>query len=370
MATEKEQAGDHPDDVESVEEEEIGQDIASRMMKFPNVMAAMQGQRIAEMLANLPSSVKRRVKALKKIQLEATNIEAKFFKEVHELECKYHKLYVPLYEKRNKIVNAHYEPVEEECQWPSDDEEDIVNELKEKAKIENKESNEGADVKGIPEFWLTIFKNCNILAEMLQPHDEPILKHLIDIKSTCEVDPMTFTLDFHFSPNEYFTNTVLTKQYVMKCTPDEDDPFSFEGPEIFKCTGCVINWNKGKNVTLKTVKKKQKHKSRGVVRTVTKTVQNDSFFNFFSPPAIPEGTKEEDTDEDLRNILTSDFEIGHYIRERIIPKAVLYFTGEGIDDEEDFEEEEDEEDDDDENESDGDHTVVKANEKDPNCKQQ
>jgi hypothetical protein len=35
---------------------------------------------------------------------------------------------------------------------------------------------------------------------------------------------------------------------------------------------------------VKTIKKKQKHKSRGSVRTVTKTVQNDSFFNFFSPP--------------------------------------------------------------------------------------
>jgi len=46
----------------------------------------------------------------------------------------------------------------------------------------------------------------------------------------------------------------------------------------------VIDWKKGKNVTIKTIKKNQKHKSRGSMRTVTKTVQNDSFFNFFSPP--------------------------------------------------------------------------------------
>lgn len=121
-------------------------------------------------------------------------------------------------------------------------------------------------------------------------------------------------MEFHFSPNEYFTNTVLTKEYFMKCVPEEDDPFSFEGPEIYKCNGTTINWNKGKNVTLKTVKRKQKHKSRGVVRVVTKTVQNDSFFNFFVPPTIPEGTNEDEVDEDIRNLLTSDFEIGHYIR--------------------------------------------------------
>lgn len=47
---------------------------------------------------------------------------------------------------------------------------------------------------------------------------------------------------------------------------------------------CPIEWTKGKNVTLKTIKKKQKHKGRGTVRTVTKTVPNDSFFNFFTPP--------------------------------------------------------------------------------------
>ena len=39
---------------------------------------------------------------------------------------------------------------------------------------------------------------------------------------------MGFTLHFHFKPNEYFTNTVLTKSYELKCEPQDDDPFSFE----------------------------------------------------------------------------------------------------------------------------------------------
>lgn len=50
---------------------------------------------------------------------------------------------------------------------------------------------------------------------------------------------------------------------------------------------CEIDWKNGKNVTVKTIKKKQKHKGRGTVRTISKQVANDSFFNFFSPP---EGT--------------------------------------------------------------------------------
>lgn len=48
---------------------------------------------------SLPKSVKRRIKALKKWQFEAAKIEADFYKEVHELECKYASKYTPLYEK-------------------------------------------------------------------------------------------------------------------------------------------------------------------------------------------------------------------------------------------------------------------------------
>jgi hypothetical protein len=40
-------------------------------------------------------------------------------------------------------------------------------------------------------------------------------------------------------------------------------------------------------------------------------------------PEDPEAEMEEET----HALLTSDFEIGHYIRERIVPRAVLYFTG-------------------------------------------
>ncbi len=44
-------------------------------------------------------------------------------------------------------------------------------------------------------------------------------------------------LEFHFEPNDYFTNSVLTKTYKMKSEPDKADPFSFEGPEIVDCDG-------------------------------------------------------------------------------------------------------------------------------------
>jgi len=337
--------------VDEEEEEQTGVDgITEQVLQRPEMLAALQGRLHAEMLENLPASVKRRIKALKKIQLETTMLEAKFYEEVHLLECKYHKLYTPLYEKRREVISGLYEPTDSECVWGSDDEKDeeLSADMKNKVKIEEldtgnqqNEINKNEETKGIPNFWLTIFKNVQMLSEMVQEHDEPILKHLFDIKVIfLESNPMGFVLEFHFAPNEYFSNSVLTKEYEMKCTPEENDPFSFEGPEIYRCKGCIIDWKKGKNVTIKTIKKKQKHKSRGSVRTVTKTVQNDSFFNFFSPPPIPEDPEAE-MEEETHALLTSDFEIGHYIRERIVPRAVLYYTGEALEDE-DFEEEEEE----------------------------
>lgn len=70
----------------------------------------------------------------------------------------------------------------------------------------------------------------------------------------------------------------MSPRHILSDTHTHE-PYSY----LF-CHSCTIDWVKGKNVTLKTIKKKQKHKGRGTVRVVTKTVPNDSFFNFFAPP--------------------------------------------------------------------------------------
>merc|ERR1712142_1097241 len=323
----------------------------SGLMQSPAVLAALQN-RLDSMVGtpsgyiqSLPKVVKRRVKALKKLQKQMLDIESKFYEEVHELECKYASQHAPLYEKRKNIVTAELEPTDSDCDWPSDEEEELSVDLTKKVAIKEtekeKESEKEKDENppGISLFWLTIFKNVDMLAEMIQECDEPILEQLRDITVEFkESNPMGFNLHFHFNENEYFTNSILSKFYIMRSTPDEEDPFSFEGPEIIKCTGCKIDWKKGKNVTVKTIKKTQKHQSRGTKRVITKTVQKDSFFNFFSPPDVEDGTE---PDEDVEALLSADFEIGHFIRERIVPRAVLYFTGEALeDDDDDFGEEE------------------------------
>ncbi|XP_013925173.1 PREDICTED: nucleosome assembly protein 1-like 4 isoform X2 [Thamnophis sirtalis] len=322
--------------------------LADQVMQNPQVLAALQDRldnaphTPSSYIETLPKAVKRRIDALKQLQVKCAHIEAKFYEEVHDLERKYAALYQPLFDKRREFIIGNAEPTEAEAEWHSEneDEEKLAGDLKNKVVIEEKEAGatEETNPKGIPDFWFTIFRNVDMLSELVQEYDEPILKYLQDIKVKFSEpgQPMSFTLEFHFEPNDYFTNSILTKTYKMKSEPDKTDPFSFEGPEIVDCEGCIIDWKKGRNVTVKTIKKKQKHKGRGTVRTITKQVPNDSFFNFFSP--IKVSGDGESLDEDSECTLAIDFEVGHFFRERIVPRAVLYFTGEAIEDDDNFEE--------------------------------
>jgi len=298
----------------------------------------------------LPAELRRRVNALRKLQLEAVTIETEFYRRVHELEYEYAERMAPLNDKRRQIVNGLHEPNDEECNITVPFEEVFLADELQKQEAINKDlpESERPDGKGISEFWLTVFRNDPALAGTVQSWDEPILKHLTDIQVEITKDPMNFTLRFHFSPNDYFTNTVLTKEYMMQCKVDPDTPFEFDGPEIVGCKGCNIDWKAGKNVTVKVVKKKQKHKQKGATRIVSKEVKADSFFNFFEPPVIPEGQDEEDMGEEIRQTLQDDYEIGQLLRDRVIPRAVLYYTGEILEEDDDYEDEDDDEDEDEE----------------------
>ena len=91
------------------------------------------------------------------------------------------------------------------------------------------------DLPGFPWIYLLFLSFCifvqteELLVEVIGEDDETVLESLWDIGLAFDDgDAMGFTLSFHFHPNDFFTNTVLTKHYSMKCEPDKEDPFSFE----------------------------------------------------------------------------------------------------------------------------------------------
>jgi nucleosome assembly protein 1-like 1 len=202
-----------------------------------------------------------------------------------------------------------------------------------------KEAAAEKDVKGIPHFWLTAMKNVELFDPLIKEWDNPALEKLTDIRVVYPEDSgLDFILEFHFDENDYFTQRVLTKKYKIKCDVDPDSPFSFEGPEIILSEGCKISWKDNKNLTLKTVKKTQKHKSKGQTRTVTKTVHQESFFDFFN--GVPERTDDDDDEEEEQgDVRELDFARGEFFRDSFIQKAVLFFTGEIENDDDDYDDE-------------------------------
>lgn len=86
---------------------------------------------------------------------------------------------------------------------------------------------------------------------------------------------------------------------------------------------------------------------------VKKTIPTESFFNFFSPPEPP-GAQADDSATEIEERLELDYQLGEDIKEKLIPRAIDWFTGEALQFEEleddieegDFEDEDDEEEDD------------------------
>ncbi|CAN4089105.1 unnamed protein product [Withania somnifera] len=299
------------------------EDRAGLVNALKNKLQNLAGKH-TDILETLTPQVRKRVDGLRELQRA-------------ELEAKYQKLYEPLYTKRYEIVNGVVE-VEGVNEDPMNQGED----------------KETENEKGVPNFWLTAMKTNEILAEEISERDEEALKYLKDIK-WCKLDDRKgFKLEFVFDTNPFFKNSILTKTYHM--IDDDDDPI------LEKAIGTNIQWCPGKCLTQKILKRKPKKGSKSA-KPIIKTESCESFFNFFNPPQVPEEDDDidEDVAEDLENLMEQDYDIGSTIRDKIIPHAVSWFTGEaaeegefedivGDDEDEDEDEEEDDEDDEEEEE--------------------
>ncbi|CAN6332257.1 unnamed protein product [Urochloa humidicola] len=346
------------------------EDKANLVASIKNTLEGLASRHM-DVLESLEPKVRKRVEKLREIQGQHDELEAKFFEERAALEAKYQKLYEPLYSKRYEIVNG---GIEVEGVTASADETPAEQKSGDENPAEQKEE------KGVPAFWLNAMKNHEILAEEIQERDEEALKYLKDIKWFRISEPKGFKLEFHFDTNPFFKNSVLTKTYHMI---DEDEPI------LEKAIGTEIEWYPGKCLTQKVLKKKPRKGSKNT-KPITKTEDCESFFNFFSPPQVPDDDEEidEDTAEQLQNQMEQDYDIGSTIRDKIIPHAVSWFTGEAAqdddfeglmdDDEDDDEDDEDDLDEEDEESDDDSDTKTKGaaggegqqGERPAECKQQ
>ncbi|APA08125.1 hypothetical protein SS1G_00202 [Sclerotinia sclerotiorum 1980 UF-70] len=363
--------------VGTIKEEEFERAAAASLFaQNPKLVQMIHGKlgslvgRSSGYIESLPTPVRRRVAGLKGVQKEHSKLEAEFQEEVLELEKKYFAKFTPLYQKRAKIVNGEVEPTEEEIK--SGEEEDEEHDAEQAEKVD-----ESAEkIAGIPEFWLSAMKNQVSLAEMITDRDEAALKDLTDIQMEY-LDKPGFRLIFQFADNEFFTNKTITKTYFYQNESGYGGDFIYDHAE-----GDKINWKDGKDLTVRVESKKQRNKNTKQTRVVKKTVPTESFFNFFSPPKAPTEDDDDDTASDIEERLELDYQLGEDIKEKLIPRAIDWFTGEALQFEEldddmeegDFEDEDDEEDmsedrDDDDDESDDDDDAAKPKQEAAECKQ-
>uniref|UniRef100_UPI00358F6953 nucleosome assembly protein 1-like 1 n=1 Tax=Myxine glutinosa TaxID=7769 RepID=UPI00358F6953 len=318
--------------------------LSVEMLQDPGIVAALKQSlddmagSPAELLNRLPTSVKLRVSALRRLQADFFKLQAEFFQEVHRLQLKYSALYQTFYSRRRDIVTGLVEPTDTEAKWLENPELPENN----NSRHDEADEPEEKEVTGIPGFWLTTMKKVDLLADMIQEYDEPILQQLQDIQLKFPEGEkgMTFALEFHFAHNDFFRNEVLSKTYMMHSQPGPERPLGYQGPTIISCRGCPINWREGRDVTAHTVQEhSQNHRSSSATRRATRSSSAGSFFSFFNPPHEPL-VMADDLDEEEATLLATDFEMGQLFRERLIPRAVLYFTGEILDDYDDDDTEE------------------------------
>lgn len=366
--------------VSSIKEEDLDRAAAASIFaQNPKLVSMIQGKlgslvgRSSGYIESLPAPVRRRVAGLKGVQKEHSKLEVQFQEEVLQLEKKYFAKFSPLYEKRAEIVNGVSEPTEEEVKAG----ESIDGEDEDSVKEESPDGEKAAtNLAGIPEFWLSAMKNQVSLAELITDKDETVLRLLTDIRMEYLEKP-GFRLIFEFADNDFFTNKVITKTYYYQEESGYGGDFIYDHAE-----GDKINWRADKDLTVRVESKKQRNKNTKQTRVVKKTVPTESFFNFFDPPKTP-GDADDDVASDVEERLELDYQLGEDIKEKLIPRAIDWFTGEALQFEEldedleegDFEDDDDDEDDDisedrdDDDESDEEDDSSKPKQEAAECKQ-
>ena len=299
--------------------------IASALAGNPQLVSMIQGKlgdlvgRSSGYIESLPTPVRRRINGLKGVQAEHAKLEASFQEEILALEKKYLQKYQPLYDRRAQIVAGAIEPTEAEVELGLENETEESDAAPEE-QGQNTDKASQDTTKGIPEFWLTSMRNVMSLSEMITARDEEALKFLADIRMSY-LDKPGFRLTFTFAENAFFSNKTLSKTYYYQEEAGYGGDFVYDHAD-----GDSISWKEGKDLTVRYETKKQRNKNTKQTRIVKKTVPVESFFNFFSPPSVPEDDSD-DIASDIDERLELDYQIGEDIKEKLIPRAVDWFTG-------------------------------------------
>lgn len=269
---------------------------------------------------------------------QRSKINDEFEKEVKVLEAKYSAKKQPLFETRKQIISgevtefAEYVPKFEETHTKlekivsgivkTEEDADKTEEEKEPINVDHLKN-----VQGIPDFWSLAIKNNKMIMHTFKEADEKLIPHIKSLEAVRFDKPKALELKVQFTENEYFTNEELTLKLNYKGDTEE----------VVNTEGSSVNWKDGKNITTKKIKKKQKNKKTGETRTITKTVESDSFFNAFTSQKAPEEPEDDDEDSEAERAFDrfdEAVQIAEDFYDLFAQDALEYYLG--LNDDEDF----------------------------------
>ena len=192
---------------------------------------------VAEKINEIPSiSLKRKLLFIQNINIQRTKFqEDNYENEYLNLKHKYDLEYTNLYNEISCILRGNV--------VPSLSEQDLK-------KYEISQNGETEEFK---DYWLTALKNSNGFL-IVNENDEKILQHLIDVKLVNSEDKLSYSIEFHFSPNQYFDSEKLTKTYFY----DRLDH------KLYKVEATKIQW-KSENLIPNKIIKTKTYKSNLII---------------------------------------------------------------------------------------------------------
>jgi template-activating factor I len=219
------------------------------------------------------------IQKVDKIQSNLDELNEKASEEILQVEQKYNKLRQPLYSQRND------------------------------------------DIADIPRFWLTCFINHPQISALISEEDEAALAHMYKLEvEEFEDIKSGYKIHMHFNKNEYFSNTMLTKEFRLT---DQGEP---------TFTGTKIEWYPTKNI-IANCQQASANNGNAKGKRPADSGMDSSFFFWFS-------------DEEA----TLSAELGEIIKDDVWPSPLQYFLNAEGEDNEDGDEEDDEEGSDEEDE--------------------
>ena len=144
-------------------------------------------------------SIKTKLKVIELLKDEINNIEDnQMEKELIKVTDDYNKKFKEIENEIARIIQGQSLP-------------EIPNEILQKYNLDKKIKPKKSKI--IPNYWLTSIKNSNNFD--LTKIDEDILKYLFNIELEMLEDNLSYSINFYFLKNKYFSNNKLSKTYFV-----------------------------------------------------------------------------------------------------------------------------------------------------------